>query len=193
MLDVNKYRKINAEAKNRQQELDKQIKERVERELSIIESVIDTEIAKNELITHIKIKMDLHSRTVDKLTKGDFVVDLNSTTGEYIISWNKDVYNWNSGAKPIKRRNVTKNENEVDIYKYEPKSESKHWVCDETMPKEKIIFEDKDERTITKDEDVSFSITGGNDKAYFINGVSVSRDEYMSKYVDFLKKYGLLS
>ena len=188
MLDINKYRKINAEAKNRQQELDKQIEERVDRELSIIESVIDTEIAKNELITYIKINMDLHSRTVDKLTKGDFVVDLNSTTGEYTISWNKDVYNWNSGMKPIKRRNVTKNENEVDIHNYKPKSESKHWVCDESIPKEKITFKDSDERTVTRDE---FSMTSGNDSKYFINDKTVSQKEYEEELLNFIEKFGL--
>lgn len=185
MLDINKYRKINAEAKNRQQELDKQIEERVDRELSIIESVIDTEIAKNELITCIKIKMDLHSRTVDKLIKGDFVVDLNSTTGEYTISWSKDVYNWNSGMKPIKRRNVTKNENEVDIYKYEPKSESKHWVCDETMPKEKVTFKDSDERTITTEKPIYVSLHGdyaGDEMFELIGNIVKNYHEALDKH-----------
>lgn len=178
MLDINKYRRINAEAKNRQQELDKQIEARVDRELSIIESVIDTEIAKNELITYIKIKMDLHSRTVDKLTKGDFVVELNSTTGEYTISWNKDVYNWNNGMKSTRRRNVTKNESEVDIHNYKQKSESKHWVCDESIPKEKVTFEDKDERTATEDKPIYVRLHGG-----------FTTDEMFERISDFIKEY----
>lgn len=153
MLDINKYRKINEKAKDKQQELEKQIQSRIDRELNIIESVADSEIAKDESTTDIKIKMDLHSRTVDELTKEGFTVDLNSITGEFIISWNKTPYDWNGGVKPIKK-NV-------------------------------------DERTVTKDEDISFSMTGGNDEAYFVNGVPVTRDEYKQRVKHFIEKFGL--
>lgn len=82
----------------------------------------------------------------------------------------------------------------IDINKWERKHREPFiFTCqDEEFPR--VTYKDyyEDERTLTKDEDVSFSVTGGNDESYFINGASVSRDEYMSKYVDFLKEYGLL-
>lgn len=77
--------------------------------------------------------------------------------------------------------------------KYRKSSKPKIYTCtDNPAPKVTYNNQCEDERTITKDDDISFSVTGGNDQSYFINGVSVSRDEYMSKYVDFLKEYGLL-
>ncbi|MGL4571780.1 MAG: hypothetical protein ACRCVJ_12025 [Clostridium sp.] len=68
---------------------DKTIQERVDNELSVIEKCINStrlhHIKKGEIITEIKITLDLHVRTVKELQKLGYIVTFGDD--KYVISW----------------------------------------------------------------------------------------------------------
>lgn len=65
---------------------EEEINKRVNEQLSILESVIDKTIQKDNQ-THITIKLDLHTRTVKKLEELGYLVSFNNATDEFTISW----------------------------------------------------------------------------------------------------------
>lgn len=65
---------------------EEEINKKVSEQLSILESVIDKIIQKDNQ-TCITIKLDLHTRTVKKLEELGYLVSFNNTTNEFTISW----------------------------------------------------------------------------------------------------------
>lgn len=65
---------------------EEEINKKVNEQLSILESVIDKTIQKDNQ-TCITIKLDLHTRTVKKLEELGYLVSFNNVTNEFTISW----------------------------------------------------------------------------------------------------------
>lgn len=65
---------------------EEEINKRVNEQLSILESIIDKTIQKDNQ-TCITIKLDLHTRTVKKLEELGYLVSFDNVTNEFTISW----------------------------------------------------------------------------------------------------------
>lgn len=86
-----------------------------------------------------------------------------------------------------------KENSDKDIFdKYRNGSKPKIYTCqDKDIPKVTYSDQYEDERTITKDDDISFSMTGGDDSKYFINNKTVLQKEYEEELLNFIDKFGL--
>lgn len=124
---------------------EEEINKKVNEQLSILESIIDKTIQKDNQ-TCITIKLDLHTRTIKKLEELGYLVSFNNATDEFAISWD---WQHTKGNDTQDERVVDKDDLNNNPYKYNiPKYERPKMYKCEGGKEDKIYYSPIDKELV---------------------------------------------